>query len=249
MVHDEKKFKVKDIVEFVCDKCDISSQTTLKIVRSKRKKFGIDLCNACAYVRGASIRPQNTKEYWSNVDIKMKHSDTMKTCESYYEALKTRNISGEKNGMYKKLHSTETKEKMSSSRKGKIQSKETIEKRVTKIKEINKLKLIEKNFIDVNKQIRGYLHSEIDWYGRIYERDNYKCKKCNSGGRLDAHHVVPLSKIIKELTEGKKFETELEKYNYLITESRILDKDLENGVTLCRKCHREIHKNWGSHNQ
>jgi len=248
MVHDEKKFKVKDIVEFVCDKCGETGKTTLKIVRNKRKKFGMDLCNKCSLSRGASIRPQNKKEYWSE-KAKSDLGTSIKESKKYKEGILNRKMTGENNSMFGKKHKDSTKEKMSISRTGKIQSKETIEKRVRKIKEINRSKLIEKNFIDVNKQIRGYLHSEIDWYGRIYERDNYKCQKCNSGGRLDAHHIIPLSKIIKELTENKNFETELEKYNYLITEPSILDKDLKNGIALCRKCHREIHKNWGSHNQ
>jgi 5-methylcytosine-specific restriction endonuclease McrA len=248
MVHDEKKFKVKDIVEFVCDKCGETGKTTLKIVRNKRKKFGMDLCNKCSLSRGASIRPQNKQEYWSE-KAKSDLGTSIKESKKYKEGILNRKMTGENNSMFGKKHKDSTKEKMSISRTGKIQSKETIEKRVRKIKEINRSKLIEKNFIDVNKQIRGYLHSEIDWYGRIYERDNYKCQKCNSGGRLDAHHIIPLSKIIKELTENKNFETELEKYNYLITEPSILDKDLKNGIALCRKCHREIHKNWGSHNQ
>ncbi len=248
MVRNEKNFKVKDIVELICDKCGGTCKTTLKIVRKKRKKFGMDLCNKCSRSRGASIRPQNKKEYWTE-KAKSDLGTSIKESEKYKEGILNRKMTGENNSMFGKKHKDSTKEKMSISRTGKIQSKETIEKRVTKIKEINRLKLIKKNFIDVNKQVRGYLHSEIDWYGRIYKRDNYKCQVCNSGGRLDAHHIIPLSKIIKELTENKNFETELEKYDYLITEPSVLDKDLKNGIALCRKCHREIHKNWGSHNQ
>lgn len=35
--------------------------------------------------------------------------------------------------------------------------------------------------------------------------------------------------------------------DWLIVQPEIVDNELKNGITLCRKCHKEIHKNWGSH--
>jgi predicted HNH restriction endonuclease len=79
------------------------------------------------------------------------------------------------------------------------------------------------------------------------ERDGWNCTKCSSIERLDAHHIKPISIIIKELTEGISFERDLDKYNFLKDNEFILDTDLKNGICLCRKCHKEVHKNWGSH--
>jgi hypothetical protein len=251
MVPNEKKFKVTDIVEFICDRCKDINITTLKNIRCKRKKIGFDVCKKCAYIEGASKRPQNTIEYWKTAEIKENHSKSIKQSEIYRESIlfHSEKFKGENNPMFGKEHSNSSKEKMSKTREGKKQSSETIEKRTLTIKNINRLKLSKKDFIYVNKQIRTYIHCEIKWYKRVYERDNYRCKYCNSNEKLDAHHIIPLSRIIKELTKDKEFKTELEKYNYLITEPKIVDTNLENGITLCRKCHKEVHKNWGSHNQ
>jgi len=41
---------------------------------------------------------------------------------------------------------------------------------------------------------------------------------------------------------------ESDKFNFIITHSEIIDKDLKNGKTLCRTCHKKAHSNWGSHN-
>ena len=39
----------------------------------------------------------------------------------------------------------------------------------------------------------------------------------------------------------------MEKFIFLHTQAELIDETLNNGTTLCRKCHREVHKNWGSH--
>ena len=52
-----------------------------------------------------------------------------------------------------------------------------------------------------------------------YERDEYTCQNCGkTGGKLNAHHIKPY----KDFPE----------FRY----------DIDNGITLCEKCHRELHK-------
>jgi hypothetical protein len=70
-----------------------------------------------------------------------------------------------------------------------------------------------------------------------FSRDGYSCKKCgdNKGGNLNFHH--------------KK------SFNTIYTENHIQSLegayncpefwDLNNGITLCRKCHEEFHKKYG----
>lgn len=55
------------------------------------------------------------------------------------------------------------------------------------------------------------------WRNQVIERDK-RCVKCGSTESLVAHHIMPFAK-----------------YPELRT-------DLNNGITLCDKCHKELHK-------
>jgi predicted DNA-binding protein YlxM (UPF0122 family) len=60
------------------------------------------------------------------------------------------------------------------------------------------------------------------WRKQCFIRDNYSCQKCGKhGGTLNVHHIVP--------------------FRILINEKRNLF-ELNNGVTLCKKCHKKIHQ-------
>lgn len=56
------------------------------------------------------------------------------------------------------------------------------------------------------------------WRSSVFTRDDYTCSKCGiKGGRLNAHHI----------------------HNYATNED--LRFDIDNGITLCEKCHKEFH--------
>lgn len=63
----------------------------------------------------------------------------------------------------------------------------------------------------------------INWRKAIYARDNYKCQICSSKD-LEAHHL-------NGYTEFKD-----QRFN------------IENGITLCKSCHKDYHKTFGYKN-
>ena len=70
---------------------------------------------------------------------------------------------------------------------------------------------------------RVILHNQFEykeWRKQVFERDHYACATCRkpSNGDIRAHHIVPV-----ETDKDKIF-------------------DVNNGITLCKKCHRSIKK-------
>jgi len=57
-----------------------------------------------------------------------------------------------------------------------------------------------------------------EWRNAVFIRDNYKCQHCGTGGNLQAHHIKPFAKF-KELRT-----------------------DINNGLSLCKKCHNKHHR-------
>lgn len=58
-----------------------------------------------------------------------------------------------------------------------------------------------------------------DWRQAVFQRDGFRCQICGQVGRkLNAHHIKPFKDYPK------------------------LRYEVSNGITLCEKCHREVHK-------
>lgn len=61
-----------------------------------------------------------------------------------------------------------------------------------------------------------------NWRKSVFERDKYTCVLCGKVGvELNAHHIMPYAKY-----EELRF-------------------DLDNGITLCKECHKKIHSKKG----
>lgn len=78
-----------------------------------------------------------------------------------------------------------------------------------------------KGFITPENLLARTTKEYKDWRSDVFRRDGYKCQCCGDkkGGNLQAHHIELFSK-----NKDKRL-------------------DLNNGLTLCKKCHTEHHKN------
>ena len=136
------------------------------------------------------------------------------------------NVSGKNNPFYGKHHSKKFREKLSGIKKGKPSNSPT---------------KFKKGHATWNKGLRGVQAKENHpnwkggicsemyllrrsyeygiWRNSVFERDNYVCQACGKrGDELNAHHILSFRDF-----PHKRF-------------------DISNGITLCKKCHRKLHK-------
>jgi hypothetical protein len=174
--------------------CDICSKENVMLFRSAQrnfKKHEKHICKSCSFSMNAHKKPQCNSSFWTE-EKKKSHGNSIKHSEDYQRSIANRDSKGEKNGMWGKTMSDESREKMSNSRKGKKQSEETIKKRMLTRKERSKNKPIK----SLNQSVKQYVNSEYRWSRKILERDNFTCTECESKTQLDAHHIMPFAKIL-----------------------------------------------------
>lgn len=117
-----------------------------------------------------------------------------------------------------KKHSTETRRKMSEALKGHKAWNKGVSFNVGE-----KHPNWKGGITPENNKIRNSLEIQL-WRKSVFERDDFKCRKCINGGRLIAHHI-------------RNFSEEIE-----------LRTSIENGITFCKNCHKEFHKKYGRKN-
>lgn len=79
------------------------------------------------------------------------------------------------------------------------------------------------NMTAEERQVKRKFVEYYDWRRSVYDRDDYTCQCCgdDKGGNLVAHHI----------------------YNYSEHEDKKID--LDNGITLCKSCHKKFHDEYG----
>lgn len=222
-LQDLKGVSVRDPVKLECDGCGKHYSILYGSAKKTFKKNGRHSCYSCA--------PHNSKAFWTE-ERKIRHGQSVKSSDAYYAAIPHRELSGEKNGMYGRKHTKSTRKKMSKARIGKLGPNATAWKG-------GKLSL--------TRRVKGVIHHRFNWYFKVFQRDSFKCVECGSKTKLDAHHIEPVVNIIRRLCEGRTFDTDEQKIEWLVAQPDIRDRKLNNGKTLCRVCHKQEHKNWGSH--
>lgn len=86
---------------------------------------------------------------------------------------------------------------------------------------------------DLNNRIRTCTKYG-EWRARVFARDGYTCMRCGykNGGNIIAHHIKPYNEIMKD-NRITTFEEAMACYELWI---------VDNGITVCEKCHIEIEK-------
>lgn len=142
---------------------------------------------------------------------------------------------GENNPFFGKKHNKESLKKISNSTKNRIISEKTRE-RMKESSNKNPYWLVKSGCLSPNwkggiskidRLIRQIEEYKI-WRTKVFERDKWTCKTCNNNNcYVTAHHIKSFSLIIKENNI------------YTIEEARKVFElwDINNGVTLCEKCH------------
>ncbi len=145
---------------------------------------------------------------------------------TYSESLKNRKHSwGNKISKSLKGHklTTETKNKISKANK----NKQSWNKGLTKYSHPDKIKYgcsKEKHWnwkggISSINMIERQSSKYKQWRTSVFKRDNYTCQECKKTNcKLNAHHIKSFSKY------------------------KNLRYDINNGITLCEQCHKQIHK-------
>jgi len=79
-----------------------------------------------------------------------------------------------------------------------------------------------------------------EWRQKVFTRDMFTCMDCGdkTGGNLEAHHVKSFSVLVKE---SETYFPLLNLYDSSMLYSPLWD--IDNGKTLCEKCHRKYFKN------
>ena len=74
------------------------------------------------------------------------------------------------------------------------------------------------------------------WRADVFKRDGWTCQTCGLRGHgrdIEAHHIVPLHKILKE----SRIKGITDADQYLLAMAHHLIFDISNGITLCKNCH------------
>lgn len=104
-------------------------------------------------------------------------------------------------------------------------------------------------YIDGRMPFRRLLKASTkydEWRLAVFERDQWKCRKCGNTGRtLQVHHIIPFRRLLTAFKEAYP-SLDYDKQKHLaVSLAENFDPfwDLSNGMVLCQQCHAEHHPN------
>ena len=176
------------------------------------------------YVNRNSVKDTST--------ITRKNVSTVKKYLNLHNKMRTRSESASirPQRVLSELH----KSRIGLSNKDKIRSVETIEKlSMAKKERYGETSNNWKGGITPLNNLIRHSSKNKEWIKEVFERDDYTCQECGQvGGNLNAHHKILFSSLIKK--------NNVRNINDSI-KCEVL-WNIDNGVTLCEKCHRCEHK-------
>ena len=148
-------------------------------------------------------------------------------------------LRGSGNPMWGKKLSLKTKQKISKALKGRKFTKE------------HRRKISEAQCGENGHNWKGGLkavHERIrdswkyrEWRKKCFIRDDYTCRECGArGGYIEVHHIKALKHLLEKVSEDLPL---FDLYGGAIMYEPLWD--INNGITLCKKCHNEKTKEGG----
>lgn len=149
---------------------------------------------------------------------------------------------GKNNPMYGKHRSEKIKEKISIANQGKnnpFYGKHHTERVKQIVIESNKRRRgsLSSNWKGGITSLRNIIRNSYkakQWRNEVFTRDDFTCQECGKrGGYLEAHHDTVTFADIIELNDIRTFEQAMDCEELW---------DINNGITLCKKCHKDTKK-------
>ena len=243
MIDEERTFEIYGYLSF-----DLKSQSHKPVVavceecgkyRDIEKRQYRELCHKCAMELDETRQKMSVLRRRENLSEETLHkmseasrreNRSEETLRKMSEAQEGKTLSeetkqkirdsktGEKNHFYGKKHTPETIQKMSMSQSD-IHSIENLSEETIRKMSISHTGEKNHNWKGGISQWRNVLRSSKsykNWRKAVFERDDYTCQICNvRGGYLEVHHVKPVRD----------------------NKNTLLILDVNNGITLCKKCH------------
>mgnify|MGYP006349497135 CR=1 FL=1 len=208
-------------IEVICDGCN---ETILKRLQDLNVDVSEHFCRSCGKKGDKNgifgLTGELNPKYGTKIPSITGDNNPARRLEVREKISKSKK--GKSSNMLGKNHSKETIDKIKKSNIGQKRNSITIEK----IKEARKKQVGEKcpgwkgGITPYITRLRNSEEYQF-WRNSIFNRDQYKCMLCNEGGTLNAHHIIGVSVDIS------------------------LIFDINNGITLCKKCHFDFHSKHG----